>query len=92
MTTKAKASQKHAPADDETSPAAPEQPDTIDDPVLTTDDAAPDPAAGERFTTAKVSPGVCVVNDGRCVGRAANGLVCSYHAMTYRADGVRRTP
>lgn len=53
---------------------------------------APEPAPGEQFTTAKTPPGVCVVNDGRCVGRAVNGVVCSYHAMTYRADGVRRTP
>lgn len=32
----------------------------------------------------------CVVNEPFHVGRAVNGLVCSYHAMRYKADGTRR--
>lgn len=34
----------------------------------------------------------CVVNDGRGyhVGRAVNGKVCSYHAMTHKSDGSPR--
>jgi hypothetical protein len=53
-------------------------------------DEAPEPAPRARHTSKSTPPGVCVVNDGRCVGRAVNGLVCSYHAMNYRADGTRR--
>lgn len=34
---------------------------------------------------------VCVVQDGRCVGRAVNGAVCSYHAAQYRPNGTRRS-
>lgn len=34
--------------------------------------------------------GACVVNDGRCIGSAAIGVVCSYHAVYYRSDGTRR--
>jgi hypothetical protein len=33
----------------------------------------------------------CVVDDGTPhTGRAVNGVVCSAHAMHYRADGTRR--
>lgn len=35
-------------------------------------------------------PGECVVEEAFHVGRAVNGLVCSYHAMRYKADGTPR--
>lgn len=40
---------------------------------------------GERVST-------CVVNGGRGthVGNAVNGLVCSYHAVSHKADGTLR--
>lgn len=79
MTTKAKQDEKVTPA--KATPTKASSPA----------DEAPAPAPRERHTSKSTPPGVCVVNDGHCVGRAVNGLVCSYHAMHYRADGTRRT-
>lgn len=32
----------------------------------------------------------CVVNTDHCVGRAVNGVICSYHAMYYTPSGKLR--
>ena len=49
-------------------------------------------AAQEKPTVApQRRKGDCVIDDGTAhMGRAVNGLVCSAHAMHYRADGSRR--
>lgn len=39
----------------------------------------------------KVDAGECVVDSDFHIGRAVNGLVCSYHAMHYLADGTPRS-
>lgn len=39
----------------------------------------------------KIDAGQCVVEADFHMGRAVNGLVCSYHAMHYLADGTRRS-
>lgn len=39
----------------------------------------------------KIDAGECVVDESFHVGRAVNGLVCSYHAMHYLADGTLRS-
>jgi hypothetical protein len=39
----------------------------------------------------KIAAGQCVVDSDFHVGRAVNGLVCSYHAMHYDANGNRRS-
>ena len=42
----------------------------------------------------RIAAGQCVVDEGPNtvhVGRAVNGLVCSYHAMHYTADGTLRS-
>lgn len=57
----------------------------------TTTPAEPAAEAIEPAAEAVQYTTVCVVNDGRCVGRAVNGAVCSYHAAQYRADGTRRS-
>lgn len=54
----------------------------------------PEPAQrpyAELFDKAGVPYGTCVVNTPSCVGRAVNGVVCSYHAMHYRWDGTPRS-
>ena len=38
----------------------------------------------------RIAAGQCVVDDSVHVGHAVNGLVCSYHAMHYDAEGNRR--
>ena len=59
-------------------------------------DAADDDAHGEKAAkpapAAKRAPGECVVDDGTPhTGRAVNGVICSAHAMRYKADGTRRS-
>lgn len=58
---------------------------TTDKSTAATPDAAP---AVEASPTR--APGECVVDEAFHVGRAVNGLVCSYHAMRYKADGTPR--
>lgn len=48
----------------------------------------PEPKVSERDR--RIAAGQCVVDDPFHVGRAVNGLVCSYHAMHYLADGTPR--
>lgn len=50
-----------------------------------------EPKVSERDK--RIAAGQCVVDEGPNtvhVGRAVNGLVCSYHAMHYAADGTPR--
>ena len=48
-------------------------------------------ADGDSAAAEPKRPGECVVDDGTPhTGRAVNGVVCSAHAMHYRADGTRR--
>lgn len=51
--------------------------------------ADPAPVEAEPARTVRAD-GQCVIDAPLHVGRAVNGLVCSYHAMHYRADGSRR--
>lgn len=39
---------------------------------------------------APVDPTACVVPNGRHVGRAVNGRVCSAHAISHHPDGTPR--
>jgi hypothetical protein len=58
-----------------------------------TEDAPVEPVAEAKPATkaAKVKAGECVVDDGTPhTGRAVNGLICSRHAINYRADGTPR--
>ena len=57
------------------------------------DQAVADQVAADEAAAAEARPRVqsdCVVESDFHVGRAVNGLVCSYHAMHYAADGSPR--
>lgn len=47
-------------------------------------DATPEPETAPRVQS------TCVVDATFHVGRAVNGKVCSYHAVSHRADGTPR--
>jgi hypothetical protein len=57
-------------------------------------DGAGNPVVAGDGDSAAAEPkpaGECVVDDGTPhTGRAVNGVICSAHAMRYRADGTRR--
>lgn len=59
-------------------------------PAARTDPARPAKDEPTKVETPKTAPGECVVDAPFHVGRAVNGLVCSYHAMHYDANGNRR--
>jgi hypothetical protein len=60
----------------------------------TTVAAAKDEPVAAQTAPAEAAPARvasdCVVDEPFHVGRAVNGLVCSYHAMHYASDGTRR--